>query len=162
MRLRLPPSTSAGRRTSASAPNVSPRAVSVGARAGSLARAEGGQSTAEFAILLPVLALLVFGIVEFGMLFYTYIDLTSATREGARKAAVSRTAIDGVQLTKDAIAGSTSVVDDSKTTVTVTPGQPWTAGQDVDVKVTYPYSLNIMGIVLWGGPMTAEAVIRVE
>jgi hypothetical protein len=62
----------------------------------------------------------------------------------------------------NAIAASTSVVDDSKTTVTVTPGQPWTSGQDVDVKVTYPYELNVMGIVLWSGPMTAETVVRVE
>lgn len=125
-------------------------------------RAESGQSVVEFSLLLPVLALILFGIIQFGLLFYTYIDLTSATREGARKAAVSRTAIDGVQKAKDAIAGSTSVVDDSKTTVTVTPGQPWTSGQDVDVKVSYPYSLDVLGIVIWNGPMTAEAVVRVE
>jgi Flp pilus assembly protein TadG len=113
-------------------------------------------------LVLPILCLVLFGIIQLGVLFYTYIDLTSATREGARKAAVSRLAPGAVQLTKDAIAAATSIVDDSKTTVTVTPGQPWTSGQDVDVKVTYPYSLNIMGIVLWSGPITAESVVRVE
>jgi Flp pilus assembly protein TadG len=136
--------------------------LSYPARARRSLRAENGQSLVEFALVLPLLALLVFGIIQFGLFFYTYLDLTSATREGARKAAVSRTALDGVQRAKDAISGSTSVVDDSKTTVTVVPGQPWTSGQDVDVKVSYPYTLNIMGIVLWSGPMKAEAVVRIE
>ena len=125
-------------------------------------RSEAGQALVEFGLVLPVLALLLFAIIQCGVLFYTYIDLTSAAREGARKAAVARLAVDGVQQVKDAIAGSTSAVDDSRTSVTVTPAQPWTSGQDVDVKVTYPYSLNIMGVVLWNGPMTVEAVTRVE
>jgi Flp pilus assembly protein TadG len=125
-------------------------------------RAENGQSIVEFALILPLLSLIVFGIIQFGLLFYTYIDLTSATREGARKAAVSRTANDGVQRAMNAIAASTSIVDDAETSVTVTPGQPWTSGQDVDVTVTYPYELNVMGIVLWDGPMVAEAVVRIE
>lgn len=125
-------------------------------------RAENGQSIVEFALILPLLSLVIFGIIQFGLLFYTYIDLTSAAREGARKAAVSRNANDGVQRAMNAVAAATSIVDDSQTTVTVTPGQPWTSGQDVDVKITYPYSLNVMGIVIWNGPMTAEAVVRVE
>jgi Flp pilus assembly protein TadG len=131
-------------------------------RSGRRLRATNGQTVVEFALVLPILSLVLFGIIQFGLLFYNYIDLTSATREGARKAAVSRLQPNGVQLAKDAIAASTSVVDDSQTTITVTPGQPWTSGQDVDVKVTYPYSLNIMGIVLWSGPIKTESVIRVE
>jgi hypothetical protein len=132
------------------------------ARCGRRLRAEKGQALVEFAVVLPVLCLVLFGIIQFGLLFYNYIDLTSATREGARKAAVSRLAPNGVQLTKDAISASTSVVNDAATTITVTPAQPWSSGQDVDVKVSYPYSLNIMGIVLWSGPLKTEAVIRVE
>ena len=42
----------------------------------------------EFAIVLPVLLLIVFGIVDFGRALYTLNDLTAAAREGARKAAV--------------------------------------------------------------------------
>jgi Flp pilus assembly protein TadG len=40
----------------------------------------------EFAIVLPVLLLLVFGIIDFGRALYTLNNLTSAVREGARYA----------------------------------------------------------------------------
>jgi Flp pilus assembly protein TadG len=123
---------------------------------------ESGQTLVEFALVLPIMALLLFAIVQFGVLFWTYIDLTSAAREGARKAAVSRNDPNAVQTVKNTVAAATSVVDDSADTVTVTPAQPWTSGQDVDVKLSYPYKLNILGIVLWNGPMTAEGVARVE
>ena len=112
--------------------------------------------------MLPLLCLVLVAIMQFGLLFYTYIDLTAATRDGARKVAVSRASGLGIPDATAAIATSTTVVDDAKTTVTVTPGGPWVASQEVDVKVSYPYSLNIMGLVLWSGPMTAESITRVE
>lgn len=43
----------------------------------------------EFAIILPVLLLLVAGIVDFGRAFFTEIQLANAAREGARAAVVS-------------------------------------------------------------------------
>jgi len=49
---------------------------------------ERGASAVEFAIILPVLIMLVFGIVQFGVAFNKYISLTHAAREGARLAAV--------------------------------------------------------------------------
>lgn len=125
-------------------------------------RDQRGAAMVEFAIILPLLLLVVFGILQFGLLFYNYLDLTSATRDGARRAAVSRLSLNGAQTTRDAIAASTSVVDDSQTTVTITPGTPWTSGNAVNVKVTYPYELNVMGITVWSGPMVAESVARVE
>jgi len=48
----------------------------------------------EFALVLPILALLLFGVIQFGIVFNNYITLTDATRAGARKAAVSRRASD--------------------------------------------------------------------
>jgi len=125
-------------------------------------REERGQTLVEFALVLPLLGLLIFGIIQFGILFYTYIDLTSAAREGARKASVSRTDANAIKTVKATIAAATSVVDDTADTITVTPAQPWTSGQDVEVKVTYPYSLNIMGVVIWNGTLTGDAVARVE
>jgi hypothetical protein len=53
-------------------------------------------------------------------------------------------------------------VDDSTDTITVTPAQPWTSGQDVSVKLSYPYKLNVLGVVIWNGPMVAEGVARIE
>jgi Flp pilus assembly protein TadG len=47
-----------------------------------------GASAVEFAIVLPLLILLLFGIVEFGLLLYDKAVLTNASREGARAGVV--------------------------------------------------------------------------
>jgi len=51
---------------------------------------EKGASAVEFALLLPVLVMIVFGIFEFGIAYNNYIALTHAAREGARLAAVGK------------------------------------------------------------------------
>jgi Flp pilus assembly protein TadG len=48
------------------------------------ARSEDGGALVEFALVVPMLLLLVFGIVDFGRAFQSSITLTNATREGAR------------------------------------------------------------------------------
>ena len=48
----------------------------------------------EFAILLPLLLLLLFGLVDFGRLFFVQIGLNSASIEGARASALGRSAAD--------------------------------------------------------------------
>lgn len=45
---------------------------------------EGGTSMVEFAIVLPLLLLVVFGMIEFGILIYDKAVITNASREGAR------------------------------------------------------------------------------
>jgi hypothetical protein len=45
---------------------------------------QSGSSAIEFALVLPVLIVLLFGIVEFGVLFYDKAMITNASREGAR------------------------------------------------------------------------------
>jgi Flp pilus assembly protein TadG len=55
-------------------------------------RTERAQSLVEFALVLPVLLIMVFGIIDFGMGIRSYISLTNATREGARFAAVGNVA----------------------------------------------------------------------
>ena len=57
---------------------------------------EKGQAMVEFAIVLPILLMLVLGIIQFGITFNHYLTLTDAVRAGARQAAVSRTASDPV------------------------------------------------------------------
>ena len=55
-----------------------------------LLRADG-QAFVEFAIVLPILVLLVFGIAQFGIAFRNYLAITDAARVAARAAAVKRT-----------------------------------------------------------------------
>ena len=48
--------------------------------------AERSQSIVEFAIIAPVLLLLLFGIIDFGRVIYYYVTLNQAVNEGARTA----------------------------------------------------------------------------
>jgi len=43
-----------------------------------------GATAVEFAIILPVLVMLLFGIIEFGIILYDKAMITNASREGAR------------------------------------------------------------------------------
>lgn len=51
-------------------------------------RKEDGQSTVEFALVLPILLMLIFGMMDFGWLFYNKVMINNASREGARYAIV--------------------------------------------------------------------------
>lgn len=51
-----------------------------------------GAVAVEFALLLPVLLILLFGIIDFGLALNAQVTLTQAAREGARLAALGQTA----------------------------------------------------------------------
>jgi len=127
-------------------------------------RNEKGQAFVEFAIVLPILLLLVFGIIQFGILFNNYLTLTDAVRAGARQAAVSRTLTDPVQTGKDRVIAAAADLKASDLVVTVTPASKsaWVQGGDVTVTATYPYSINLLGLVVKSGRMTSQTTERVE
>ena len=54
-------------------------------------KGRAGQALAEFAVVLPVLLLIVFGIIEFSLAFRTFQVVTNSAREGARVAVVPST-----------------------------------------------------------------------
>lgn len=51
-------------------------------------RAESGQSLVEFAMVLPLLLMVLFAIIDFGRVYQGHVTLTNAVREGARLGAV--------------------------------------------------------------------------
>jgi Flp pilus assembly pilin Flp len=51
-------------------------------------KGEDGAAAVEFALLLPLLVVLLFGFIQFGTAFNTKIQATNAAREGARMAVV--------------------------------------------------------------------------
>jgi Flp pilus assembly protein TadG len=53
-------------------------------------RCEGGQSLIEFAIVLPVVALVVFGLLDLGRAVYSYNTLAQAARQANRAAIVDQ------------------------------------------------------------------------
>jgi Flp pilus assembly protein TadG len=125
---------------------------------------ERGQGLVEFVLVLPLLCLIILAIVQFGVLWNNYETLTAATREGARKAAVSRTAADPVGAATQAVKDSAYGLDFTQAgaSITVTPSTPWTAGSQVTVTATYPYSINLLGIAVKSGSLTSSTKERVE
>lgn len=51
-------------------------------------RRERGAAAVEFALVLPILIMLIFGIIDFGRMLNARITITEAAREGARAAAL--------------------------------------------------------------------------
>lgn len=58
-------------------------------------RSQRGASLVEMAIVVPILLLIVFGIIEFGFLFYRQIGVNQGVREAARAAVVNNYASSG-------------------------------------------------------------------
>ncbi|SKA66149.1 TadE-like protein [Eubacterium uniforme] len=52
-------------------------------------RNEEGQGTVEFALILPILLIIIFGIIDFGWLFFNMEMVADVARSSARKAVVS-------------------------------------------------------------------------
>ncbi|MGN0334309.1 MAG: TadE/TadG family type IV pilus assembly protein [Lachnospiraceae bacterium] len=85
---------------------------------------EKGQATVEFALILPIFILLVFGIIDFGWLFYNKIQVNNASREGARYAVVHWDEEDYITNTETKVtavlSGASVTVTDHVESVTVT------------------------------------------
>jgi Flp pilus assembly protein TadG len=125
-------------------------------------RKEDGQAAAEMALVLPVLAALLLGIAQFGIMFNNYITLTDATRAGARKAAVSRFIGDKGTSAEAAVYAAASNLSASSLKVQVDASNWMVPGGDVTVTATYPYSINILGWTVAGGNLTSTMKERLE
>jgi Flp pilus assembly protein TadG len=121
---------------------------------------EQGQTMTEFALVLPLLALLLFGVIQFGIVFHQYVTLTDAVRAGARQGAVGRHVSDPSAEVEDRVRTSASDLDQSKLNVTVS--SPWTQGSDVTVTATYPYNISLLGVVVKSGNLSSKTTERVE
>jgi Flp pilus assembly protein TadG len=119
----------------------------------------------EFALLLPVLLFLVFGIIDFGRALNAQITLTQAAREGARMAALGESNV--VSGTQAAATGLSPV----SVTVTSCPANAG-AGVNAVVKASYSFSFitpinAIAGMLGGSGPgatimLTATGVMPCE
>jgi Flp pilus assembly protein TadG len=120
---------------------------------------ENGQTMVEFALVLPVLLVVLFGILQFGITFKDYVSLTDAVRAGARTAAVSRFSADPVAETTARVK---SAADLTSSDVNVTVASTWVHGDDVVVTAKYPYSINLFGVVVASGDLSSSTTERVE
>jgi Flp pilus assembly protein TadG len=123
-------------------------------------RNQQGQTMTEFALVLPVLALLLFAVIQFGIVFNNYETLTDATRAGARKAAVSRQASNPAAAAETAVRNSATDLKQSNLKVTI--NSTWQPSADVTVTATYPYKVSLLGLVVKAGNLSSKTTERVE
>lgn len=123
-------------------------------------RNENGQAIVEFAIIVPLVALLLFAILQFGIVFNNYLTLTDAVRAGARKATVSRHATSRHQIVEDAVKKAADGLDTDELDISLLT--TWEPGTDVKVSASYPYSIDVLGVVVSSGEITSTTTERVE
>ncbi len=129
-------------------------------------RCQKGVAAVEFAIILPVLLLIIFGIIEFGLLLYDKQVINNASREGARAGTVV-----GVSRVDDAgiLAVMNRYIANHLVTFGTTPSLAITIdpvdrtdmdfGDELTVTVTYDYGF----LVLPGSQtLVAQTVMRME
>jgi len=116
-------------------------------------RNEKGASAVEFAFVLPIFVMIVFGIFQFGIAFNNWIALTHAAREGVRLAAVD-------QYDEQRVRDSAPSVAIQSITVS---GQGGTIGSPVTVTVTgNVLNINIPFAGNWPVTLRSTAVMRLE
>lgn len=111
-------------------------------------RRRAGMAMVEMVFVLPVLLLLLFGIVEFGVLFGQWQTLTNAAREGAREAVVFRVGCVAADVEADVQARVANYA--AAAGITVGGGDIAVAGQCGDpdtnsqVTVTHTYTFTVV------------------
>jgi Flp pilus assembly protein TadG len=144
------------------------------------ARDERGQSIVEFALVLPLLAVLMIGMIKFGILLNNYITLTNAVAAGARTLAVNRgvgTATpNACTLAYTALTNAATNLITSKITITEPPVfttssgsagadtcTALVAGDAATMQATYPCDLLVFGHNWWPScTLNSQTTIRIE
>ena len=136
-------------------------------------RCQKGVAAIEFAILLPILLVIIFGIIEFSILLYDKQVITNASREGARVGIV----VGPVRATSSEIGSRVNDYVASNLITFGTPNTPVTTvtpvdlsgmafGDDLTVLVSYDYQFLVLPnfIASLGGVKTinAQTVMKME
>jgi Flp pilus assembly protein TadG len=125
---------------------------------GAAKRNERGAVMVEFAIVMPLLLLLVFGIIEFGRGYNVKVQLTGSVREAARELALGGSNAEARQAVRDAAPGVSPAVADSDIAITRCPAD----GSDGNAVVTVTYDLDALTPLVPDGELrlTARGVMR--
>jgi len=111
-------------------------------------RREQGQSLVEFALLLPLLLILLLGVLDLGRVFYVLVALKDAADEGATYAAIRPLDTQGIQLRTADASGSLVTIDPAQVTVvrpaTVVPGAPITVTVEHSFEFFNPFIAPVL------------------
>jgi Flp pilus assembly protein TadG len=125
-------------------------------------RGNRGQSVIEFALLLPILLLVVFGITEFSRAWMTVNILNQAAREGARLAVVTSS---NETLVHSRVIEVCKAGGVTPTGITVVPPGPADPERRVTVTVQADFQVipgTILGTFSGTIPLSATSVMRHE
>jgi Flp pilus assembly protein TadG len=127
-------------------------------------RDERGQTAVEFALVAPILLVILLAVIQVGVALHDYVTLTDAARAGARQAIVARFHNGDLTAANQAVRNSAASLDQSKLGVSITDPAWSTSGSLVTVTTTYPYSIDIplLGIEVASGNITATAKETLE
>lgn len=119
---------------------------------------ERGAVAVEFAILAPVLVMLLMGIMEFGRAYNAQASLSSAAREGVRVMAISNDKTAARTAAKNAAVSLSPALTDANISF---GGVDCTPGAQITITITYnlstmtgiagPFAMTGKGAMLCGG-----------
>lgn len=108
-------------------------------------KTERGQALVEFAIVLPVLLLLLVGILEFGRAWNLKQVIVDAAREGARRAVIADPTITEADvLNKVAEVLAASNFDPAAANITLSGFAGASTGDQIAVRIEYPYQFRFL------------------
>ncbi len=114
-----------------------------------------GMAAVEFALLTPVLAILLFGITEFGLAFYKQQIITNAAREAARAGILASDppATSG-EISARALKYLANSGLDSSLAQVVVSGAGGGTGDTLDVEIQYPADFSVLSALMARGTST--------
>ena len=136
--------------------------------AGGSRRGCRGQSMVEFALILPVIVVMIFGCLQVGLAFFNYEQVASAANAGARAAAVNRGGdpTGAAQAAAKKFAATLGLADSqiavSYASTGSPPGASWSYPGTVTVTVSYPMSFSLLGQLDQTFNLQATATKRIE
>ncbi|WP_022887198.1 TadE/TadG family type IV pilus assembly protein [Glaciibacter superstes] len=125
-------------------------------------RAERGAVAVEFALLLPVLVVLLVGILEFGVAYGAQISITGAARDGARTMAIESDPARTRNAVRAAAPALDPTITDSQISITTSAGALMNVckpGETTTITVTYPYTF-LTGMFGATVTMSGKAAMR--
>jgi hypothetical protein len=110
----------------------------------------------EFALILPVLLLLLLGIIDFGIFYGQNLSLEAATREGARQGVLQGDVLSYTRQSRGLLEDSKLEIKFAVDTTSGTPGS-------LVVCARYPQS-SLTGFFAWAldGTSESKSVMRME
>ena len=119
---------------------------------------ERGAAAVEFALLLPLLLMLVLGTIEFGRAYNAQITLTNAARDGVRVMAIANDPAGAKTAAKNAAASVSTTIPATDITLST---NACSTGAQVTLTINYklstitgiagPFSMTGKGVMLCGG-----------